>query len=229
MVNANLGMEYELTRRLAAIEQRLRDLSTQPVLLHASTGQDGGQGLTTDLNGLHLFNPAGVEDVTLSTADGSANFNGNVNINGNLSVPNGSITNAALQSPLSPVAFHADANNFALSNGANVPIVTQTITVPAGYTKAVVNATASLSAANSTAATDTLYCGILVNGSGPGYSGRVGVQPGVAANPSRAAGVLLTSLGSSFTIQATASTNVANWPADVNNNANLDGTVIFLR
>jgi hypothetical protein len=57
----------------------------------------------------------------------------------------------------------------------------------------------------------------------------VGVQPGVAANPSRAAGVLLTSLGSSFTIQATASTFVANWPANVNNNANLDGTVIFLR
>lgn len=229
MVNAILGMGNDLPERLRQIENRLRDLSTQPILLHASTGQDGGQGLSTDKNGLHLFNPAGTEVVTLATADGSATFNGNVNINGNLAVPNGSITNAALQDPVSPMAFHADASNFALSNGANVPIVTQTITVPAGYTQAVVNATASLSAANSTGATDTLYCGILVNGSGPGYSGRVGVQPGVAANPSRAAGVLLTSLGSSFTIQATASTNVANWPADVNNNANLDGTVIFLR
>lgn len=229
MVNAILPGGYDLVQRLNLIEARLRDIATQPILLHASTGQDGGQGLTTDANGLHLFNPAGVEDITLSTIDGSANFNGNVNINGNLSVPNGSITNAALSNPLSPVAFHADASNFALSNGPNVPIVTQTITVPAGYTQAVVNATASLSAANSTGATDTLYCGILVNGSGPGYSGRVGVQPGVAANPSRAAGVLLTSLGSSFTIQATASTFVANWPANVNNNANLDGTVIFLR
>lgn len=228
MVNAQLGMGYELSQTLAKMQRQIDALSTQPVLRHASTGQDGGQGLSTDMAGLHLFNPSGAEVVTLSTLDGSATL-GNTTITGNLTIPNGSISNAALASPLSPLAFHADAQNFALGNGANLPIITQTINVPAGFTQAVVNVTASISAANSTAATDTLYCGCLVGGSGPGYSGRVGVSPGSAANPSKAAGVLLTGLGSSFTIQCTGSTGVAPWPANANNNANLDGTVIFLR
>jgi len=160
---------------------------------------------------------------------GKATFTGDMRVEGTLSLPNGIIDNAALADPLVPFAFHADAQNFALGNGDNLPIVSVTVPVPAGFTRAVVNATANLSAANSTGATDTLYCGLKINGSGPGYSGRAGVPPGVAANPSKTAGVLLTSLGSSFIIEGTASTAAAPWPANMNNNVNLDGTVIFLR
>ena len=161
--------------------------------------------------------------------NGDSEINGSMSINGPLNLQPGSIQNDSLADPTYPYAFHADAQNFALGNGDNLPVVSVTVPVPAGFTRAVVNATASLSAANSTSATDTLYCGLKVNGSGPGFSGRVGVAPGVAANPSKTAGVLLTSLGSSFTIEGTASTFAAPWPADMKNNANLDGTVIFLR
>ena len=163
------------------------------------------------------------------TVNGPLTINGPATITGALSLPAGIIGNDALASPLVPYAFHADAQNFDLGNGANLPIVTHTVSVPAGFTRAVVNATASISAANSTAAADTIYCGILINGSGQGYSGRVGVDPGAAANPSKTAGVVLTSLGASFTIQCTGSTFAASWPANSNNNANLDGSVIFLR
>lgn len=72
MVNAILGPDYDLTRRLNAIETRLRDLSTQPVLRHASTGSDPGTpGVSTDVNGLHLFNASGTEVTTLRSSDGT--------------------------------------------------------------------------------------------------------------------------------------------------------------
>ena len=71
MVNAQLGMNYELSQTLESIRAQLRALSTQPVLLNASTGQDGGKGLTTDKDGLHVFDPDGNEAARLSTADGA--------------------------------------------------------------------------------------------------------------------------------------------------------------
>lgn len=71
MVNAVMGMGYDLPQRLSRIEATLRDLSTQPVLRHASTGQDGGKGLSTDINGLHLFTPSGTEVIHLDTNTGT--------------------------------------------------------------------------------------------------------------------------------------------------------------
>ncbi|WP_211881277.1 tail fiber domain-containing protein [Pseudarthrobacter albicanus] len=72
MVNAILGTQYDLTQQLNEIKRQLRQLATQPVLLHASTGQDAGTpGLSTDINGLHLHNASGVEVARLETSDGA--------------------------------------------------------------------------------------------------------------------------------------------------------------
>ena len=71
MVNAVLGMGHDMTERFRSIEQRLRDLATQPVLLNASTGQDGGKGLSTDKDGLHVYNSSGVQVNTIQTSDGT--------------------------------------------------------------------------------------------------------------------------------------------------------------
>lgn len=71
MVNAQLGMGYELTQTLANLQRQLTGLATQPILLNASTGQDGGKGLTTDKDGLHVFNPAGTEVARVETTDGA--------------------------------------------------------------------------------------------------------------------------------------------------------------
>jgi hypothetical protein len=217
--------EDALMRRIKDLERDVQQLRSANQLATAGIRAIDG-GIVVDGS----MDVQGAETVSGTLAvTGNADFTGNVRIGGTLELPNGIIGNDALADPLVPFAFHADAQNFALGNGDNLPIVSVTVTVPAGFTRAVVNATANLSAANSTGATDTLYCGLKVNGSGPGYSGRAGVPPGVAANPSKTAGVLLTSLGSSFIIEGTASTAVAPWPANVNNNVNLDGTVIFLR
>lgn len=71
MVNAQLGMGYELSQTIQRIQSQLTALGTQPILLNASTGQDGGKGLTTDKDGLHVFNPAGAEVARLETSDGA--------------------------------------------------------------------------------------------------------------------------------------------------------------
>jgi len=215
-----------------ALIRRIKDLERDVQQLR-SANQLGAAGIRAVPDGIvvegseTVNGPLSINGET--TVDGDSVFNGSLSINGPLNLQPGSIQNDSLAAPTYPYAFHADAQNFALGNGDNLPIVSVTVPVPAGFTRAVVNATANLSAANSTAATDTLYCGLKINGSGPGYSGRAGVPPGVAANPSKTAGVLLTSLGSSFIIEGTASTAAAPWPANMNNNVNLDGTVIFLR
>lgn len=71
MVNGILGMDYDFVRRLQDIERNIRDIANQPILLHASTGQDGGKGLSTDINGLHLFTPSGLEVIRLDTNTGT--------------------------------------------------------------------------------------------------------------------------------------------------------------
>lgn len=71
MVNAQLGLSYELTQTLANLQRQLTALATQPILLNASTGQDGGKGLTTDKDGLHVFNPGGKEVARVQTLDGA--------------------------------------------------------------------------------------------------------------------------------------------------------------
>ncbi|MDQ0241152.1 hypothetical protein [Arthrobacter bambusae] len=229
MVNAILGMGRDLPQRLNAIEARLRDLSTQPILLHASTGQDGGQGLSTDKNGLHLFDPTGAESVTLSTIDGSANFNGNVNINGNLSVPNGSISNAALQAPVSPLAAHADASAFALYTGANVELARITVTVPAGFTKAAISATAIMNARNTTGSLDSAYLTCTINGAGNGWSAQVDAAAGNVAHLTKVITGILNPVGSTFYITAAASSGLATWTVDSAKALNLDAMILFYR
>ncbi|WP_284990872.1 MULTISPECIES: hypothetical protein [unclassified Arthrobacter] len=71
MVNAVMGLGSDMPQRLNQIERNIRDLSTQPVLRHASTGQDGGKGLSTDVDGLHLFTPSGTEVIHLDTNTGT--------------------------------------------------------------------------------------------------------------------------------------------------------------
>lgn len=72
MVNAIMGMGYDLPQRLNEIERNIRDLSTQPILLNASTGQGGGvPGITIDTNGVHAFDSSGKNIVGMLSNDGS--------------------------------------------------------------------------------------------------------------------------------------------------------------
>lgn len=73
MVNPILDPTHALAERLKMTESQTAQLSTQPVLLNASTGQIGGgtPGIATDATGLHTYNSSGVLVNFLETSDGT--------------------------------------------------------------------------------------------------------------------------------------------------------------
>lgn len=73
MVNPILDPSHALADRLKGIEATQAGMSTQPLLLNASTGQIGGgtPGLATDATGLQTYNSAGVLVNFLETTDGT--------------------------------------------------------------------------------------------------------------------------------------------------------------
>lgn len=225
---AQLGTEYEFAQRIAALEAQSRAQATSPILLNASTGQDGGLGLTTDINGLHLFNPAGVEDITLSTADGSANFNGNVNVNGNLSVPNGSITNAALLNPVQYGSVGTSEGSFAIDTTHRKRAVA-TITVPAGYSQATVLTVANVNGNNTTAGTDHMYVQAYA-GAGVGGASTASVLATDFTSASASAINTFTGLsGGTIEVGSYVYCSTGPWTSSVYNLANVNAIVWFTR
>lgn|GEM_PF-2992640 len=182
----------------------------------------------TNLNGPTTI--TGQTDVTgEATFNGPATINGPAKITGTLELPAGIIGNDALTSPLKPAAIHADATNFALATGANAEKVRATITVPAGYTQALVMATVTMSNRNPLSVADDMYLACSINGMSPGWSGQVTVAPNATGFITNSASGLFAGLGSTFYIAAKASSGNAAWAANVNATANVDAVVVFLR
>ena len=155
---------------------------------------------------------------------------GGVEFSGNLSVPNGSITNAALQNPSAPYAAHADNNTFALATGPNVEKLALSVPVPAGFTRAHVYAGATMHAYNNNASRDEMYVECRINGVGPGYSSKVSAQANSIGFAASNAAAVLTGVTGTFSISVVASSAAFAWPADSTQNAlNLNVFVTFLR
>lgn len=138
------------------------------------------------------------------------------------------IDNDALTSPVYPKIAHAEANNFALSTSM-VEKLRTTITVPAGYTKALVIATANMTARNTTAGPDNCFIGVEVNGVSSGWATMGYASSTNYAHGSSTTTALLTGLGASFYVIARAGTMLANWSADLASTLNIDVMVVFLR
>jgi hypothetical protein len=162
---------------------------------------------------------------------GDAEFTGNMSIAGTLNLPAGIIGNDALSNPLTPLVAHADVTNFALATGANVEKVRTTITVPAGFTQALIYATASMNAKNYNGVSDSMYLACTVNGSTPGWSGQQSVAAGEVGHCTKTVASLLSPAGSSFYVNAKASSGSVDWAASTGdqNTINLDVMVLFLR
>jgi hypothetical protein len=222
-----------IPRKLADLERQIQQLAAANPF--ASMGiRPMPDGLIVDgyetvngplvVNGDSEFN--GPMDV-----NGNADFNGAMSITGTLSLPAGIINNDALANPLTPLVAHADVANFALTTGANVEKTRTTITVPSGFTQALIYATASMNAKNYNGSTDSMYLACTVNGSAPGWSGQQSVMAGEVGHCTKTVASLLSPAGSSFYVNAKASSGAMNWAASTGdqNTINLDVMVLFLR
>jgi len=142
----------------------------------------------------------------------------------------GKINNDALTNPVVPAVAHGEGVNFTLSP-TPADRATVTVPVPAGYTRAMVTATASLSAYNPTASGDYVYVAAHIQSDTTlGYAMPQGVGPSDSATTSQTATALLTGLSGSFTVKASASTGFVSFSTSTSGNVcNIDATVFFLR
>jgi hypothetical protein len=142
----------------------------------------------------------------------------------------GSIENDSLTSPVNPQAIYASDQNFALAT-TDVAVTSVTITVPAGFTSAVVSIVGRVYATNPNAAYDYLIAVSKISGISAanlpllvGASGGSGIT--VAPN-SR----VLTGLtpGGTFVVEVRAYVSFANWAANAQNTAELSGVILWFR
>jgi hypothetical protein len=211
-------------RQLQDLQRQIKELAAAnpfaPMGIHPLAG-------ATQFDGNVIANG----DITSNgelTANGLT-VNGAAVIAGTLSLPAGIINNAALQSPLSPLSQHAGTNNFSLSTGPNVPLLTTTINVPAGYTQAQVTALGVVHAYNPNTSPDDFYAVVTIGGVQVGASSQSTVAAGqdntIAANAVKT----LSGLGSSFDVAVLGSSGSLAWAANSVNFVNLDVSVTFLR
>jgi hypothetical protein len=156
-------------------------------------------------------------------------FTGNVKIGGTLDLPNGIINNAALADPITTGV--AGFTQFNLSFGTSpTQYGTQTITVPEGFTQAVVFNGVSAGGTNSGADVDFIYVASGINGVG---GGETPTRAGAGQYGSASAfGIrTLTDLvgGSNITVSVQVRTNTAAWSASPANIANINAIAIFYR
>lgn len=221
-----------IMREIQEIKAKMQRLEAANVFgLTGITPKDGG----TDLDGFVNVNGPLVVNGTSGingpqTVNGSQTVNGPMTITGTLSLPAGIIGNDALANPSTSVASHAQADSFSITTGANVEKLRATITVPAGFTKAAVYGTATMSVYNNSGSLDSCYLAFRVNGAQIGWSNQVGAPASQRVLAVAAGSGIITGLnGGTIYVSADASTGVNAWNVDNNNTINIDALVTFYR
>lgn len=140
------GLTGDLASRLKALSDRIAELERGAQLRSA--------GITVS--------PAGMTVNSSLDVDGTLNVAGDAVFSGDLSVPNGSIKNAFLESPVVTDRGFSDADGFGLTT-TRTTLASFSVTVPAGYTQALVIADGVIFALNPTASVDYLYARVYID------------------------------------------------------------------
>lgn len=176
----------------------------------------------------HLFKNAGMSVSEDGLTIGSELLvTGNTRIEGTLDLPAGIIGNDDLANPLEDGAIGYSETAFTVPTSLSA-IVTRTIAIPSGFTRASVLGIASVGAFNPTAAVDYLYARTSINGSG-GATVPVRAAAGSYATVTVSAIRTLTGL-SGGTLPVTIDCYAAgSWGSSASNIANIDVIALFRR
>jgi len=181
------------------------------------------------------------EDVT--EVDGTLNVVGNLNVSGpavitgTLSLPAGIIDNAALASPVVPQSVNFTSSNFAIGTAVAVR-ASSTITVPAGFTSAVVTVIARVLGfnPNTTAGSngtggDWLYIAAQIDTAVGIYHGDVVLGSNDSNISVDGLSTVLTGLtgGDTFMCKVNVCSGLLDWGTSVNNAAEMSGTILWFR
>lgn len=137
---------------------------------------------------------------------------------------------SVVNSQVYPASGHSDRYVYNLYPGANAEILAVNIAVPAGYSRALVFGTVSLSVGNTSGGLEAVYAGVSIEGTSLGYSSVTMVENTHLTQVTQSGSLLVSSLGSVINISGRGST--ANNPlidTTSHNTANLDVMAVFLR
>lgn len=210
-----------VAKRLADLQRQIDGLTTARSLRHAVVDAGGLQ--SGDFDGDLATNTLGTAGWGLSGATGVGIFNA-------LLLRTGSVAASALASPVLPAYAHTDAASFTVST-VLADVATVDITPPSGYTRALVYATATAAAQNSTATLDQLGVNVTVGGvTPPGYTAATDVSPGGVHSTTRSGVVLLTGITPIVPVTVTVQVRsyTAGWASSTWNTAQVDALALFL-
>lgn len=202
-----------IPRELADLKRAMQELRAANVFgLTGITPKNGG----TDFDGFVNVN-------------GPMTINGDASITGALSLPAGIINNDALANPVQIGTASNGLNNYAITTASTVR-ASITLTVPEGFTEAVVTSTATGMGQNSTATTDYLYVMAVIQGiSGGELYTAAGAGLGVGlASPFQSTLTGLTG-GDEIIVSVATRAGFGTWTATTANQANIYATAYFLR
>ena len=169
--------------------------------------------------------------------DGNTTIGGNAAITGTLSLPAGIVDNAALANPVVSQAIYATTNTYVVTT-TETTRASVTVTVPAGFTAAVVNVMGRVDGRNGNstggwdgAGGDLLHSRAVIAGV-PGLDMDLSVLgSGDHAVSVMPLATVLTGLtpGGTFILAANVWSEYQNWPAHAKNIAEISGTVTWYR
>lgn len=212
------GVDDTLLRPMRDLERRIKALE--------ATAQ-GTNGIVVANNSTIKSSPFDGDLVGQAAGTVGWGMDGDTAIFNNLVLRGGIIGNDALTSPADFGANGQSGVAFGINAGATV-VATQTITIPAGYSRAIVMAVGNISAWEVNGNLDTLifYCDINGTGSSAQFAD---ARPNSPAHCSNTSVRYLTGLsGGSITFQGIASVGVA-WGAHGGNICNINAIAMFLR
>ena len=152
---------------------------------------------------------------------------GDMVIGGTLSLPNGIIDNDALSAPTDAGSVGAGQSAFALG-ASPVTLAPQAITVPVGFSRAIVQCTADVSSVNGSGAGGYLYAAASIAGIS-GAETYTFVANGVGAGISATSIRSLTGLSGGTIAVAARVRAAAAWPGNPGNLATVNAIAVFLR
>lgn len=173
----------------------------------------------------------------MSVEPGLIRFGGAVAIEGTLSLPGGIIGNEALASPVAFRSTFANANAFSLSplSGGDATVCSSTITVPEGFTTALVQAISLGYAYNTTATLTYGYLRTYVETPDESWWSRRLLEVMTASGGSASLTVpclqALTNLtpGSQITVRSTMNSDTISVPAHASNGVTITASALFGR
>lgn len=206
-----------IVRRIADLERTVRELAAQNNLATA--------GITVQPNGITV---TGSETVTGDLiVSGTETISGDLTVTGTLSLPNGSVNNAALVAPVVISTSGVSQNNINIGTTATV-YASAAVTVPDGYSQADILCMVVAGAYNGTTAGDYLYIASSINGT-PG--GETPASADASKYQSGAANGIRTLTGlSGGTINLGCQVRAGSaWGANSSNFANMNAVIFFRR